>query len=358
MRKSLAAVAGIAAAALTLVAPAPASAATSPKVTVVSSAVGAPFNIDVSSHRVLVADGGPGLVVKVKKDGTTSTVVASEGAAGVAVSKDGRYLAYTGTVGDENGISASSLSIKGPRGTVTADTLAYEQAHNPDAKLTYGVDNPDACVTEAFAALGAPVKYTGAIDSHAYSVAAYGKKFVVADAGGNDLLMVDRKGRISTIGVLPRHPLKITAAIAGNLGLPDCVVGVTYSFESVPTDVEVGKDGWLYVTTLPGGPEDPSLGARGRVYRVNPKTGQNQLVARGLLGATNLALGKRGEIYVAELFGGRISVVKNGKVTPYVDLPGVVSVEIDHRGTLWAGTLGGESGPGTIVKITKGHSHS
>ena len=131
------------------------------------------------------------------------------------------------------------------------------------------------------------------------------------------------------------------------------MIGVTYSFESVPTDVEVGKDGWLYVTTLPGGPEDPSLGARGRVYRVNPKTGKNQLVARGFLGATNLALGKHGEIYVAELFGGRISVVKHGKVTPYVDLPGVVSVEVDRRGNLWAGTLGDETHPGTIVKISK-----
>jgi hypothetical protein len=95
-------------------------------------------------------------------------------------------------------------------------------------------------------------------------------------------------------------------------------------------------------------PEDPSLGARGRVYRVNPKTGKNQLIALGFAGATNLALGKRGEIYVAELFGGRISVIKNGKVTLYVTLPGALSVETDRKGTLWAGT--GITGLSSIVK--------
>ena len=125
----------------------------------------------------------------------------------------------------------------------------------------------------------------------------------------------------------------------------------TYAFEAVPTDVEVGKDGWLYVSTLPGGPEDPSLGARGRVYRVDPRTGKNQLIARGFAGATNLALGKRGEIYVTELFAGRISVIKHGEVKPYVTLPGALSVETDRKGNLWAGT--GITGPSSIVKISK-----
>ena len=150
--------------------------------------------------------------------------------------------------------------IIGPKGTVNVDTLAYERANNPDAKITYGFTNPGDCALEP--------NNRGLIDSHAYSVAAYGKKFVVADAGANALWLIDRKGNISTIGVLPRHPLRVTTAIAASMGLPDCAVDKTYAFEAVPTDVEVGKDGWLYVSTLPGGPEDPSLGARGRVYRV------------------------------------------------------------------------------------------
>ena len=168
------------------------------------------------------------------------------------------------------------------------------------------------------------------MDSHAYSVARYKKKWVVADAGGNDLLWVTNRGKISTLAVLPSQPAKITEEFAKAQGLPDCVIGVTYKFEAVPTDVEVGRDGYLYVTTLPGGAEDASLGARGKVYRVNPRNGHIKLVASGFLGATNLALGKHHKIFVAELFGGQISVVKHGKAHKYLSLPGVVAVEIDR----------------------------
>ena len=202
-------------------------------------------------------------------------------------------------------------------------------------------------------------RYSGIIDSHPYSVAAWGRSsWVVADAGGNDLVRVDRRGSVRKLAVLPAQPTLITAAAAAAQKLPDCVVGKTYNFEAVPTDVEVGRGGWLYVTTLPGGPEDPSAGARGSVYRVNPWTGRSTLVATGFAGATNLAIGAKGEIYVAEFFGGKISVIKNGRTTPYVSLPGVVSVESDGR-NLWAGTLGSEptdedpGAPGTLVKITR-----
>ena len=204
-------------------------------------------------------------------------------------------------------------------------------------------------------ALGDQARYKGIVDSHAYSVARYKKKWVVADAGGNDLLWVTNRGKISTLAVLPSQPLKITKEIAKTLELPDCVIGVTYKYEAVPTDVEVGRDGYLYVTTLPGGPEDPSLGARGKVYRVNPHNGHIKLVASGFSGATNLALGKHGKIFVAELFGGQISVVKHGKAHKYLSLPGVVAVETDRSGALWAATLGNEDppAPGTLVKIIK-----
>ena len=334
MRKKLVAAVGAGAVALLLVAPMPASAAPKPKVKVVSTAVLAPFNLDVSTGKILVADGAANAIVKVKKkDGSVKTVVEAVAPDGVAVSKDRRYLAHTSTVGGEEGITASGLDIIGPRGTVKVDTLAYERANNPDAKITYGFANPALPMDQP----EAPAQYRGLIDSHAYSVAAYGKKFVVADAGANALWLVDRKGNISTIAVLPRHRFRVTQAAADSQDLPDCAVGKIYNFEAVPTDVEVGKDGWLYVTTLPGGPEDPSLGARGRVYRVNPKTGKHQLIARGFAGATNLALGKRGEIYVTELFGDRISVIKHGHVKPYVSLKGAVRSRPTVRAT---------SGPG------------
>ena len=76
-------------------------------------------------------------------------------------------------------------------------------------------------------------------------------------------------------------------------------------------------------------------------------TGNLKRLATGFAGATNLAIGKHGRIYVTELFGNQISLVRRGHVSPFVDLPGVVSVErgVDS-GHLIAGTLGG-----SIVRI-------
>ena len=160
---------------------------------------------------------------------------------------------------------------------------------------------------------------------------------VVADAGGNDILFVDGRGRVSTIAVLPPQGTTVTAEQAAAQGLPDCVAGATFNFEAVPTDVELGHDGSLYVSTLPGGPEDASLGARGSVYRVNAWSGRVKRVATGFLGATNLAVAPNGTIYVAELFGNKISKVSRRGVSTVVEVPNPAGLEW-HRGRLFATT--------------------
>ena len=114
----------------------------------------------------------------------------------------------------------------------------------------------------------------------------------------------------------------------------------------------------LYVTTLPGGPEDPSLGARGGLWKVNPANGKVTKVADGFLGATNLAIAKDGTIYVTELFAGQVTKVRHGRTSPFVEIAGALSVETDRaNGGLWVGTLAplgetGPEGPGTIVRVT------
>jgi len=331
-----------------------------PNPVVQSDQLAAPFNLDLSFGKVYFADGGLNLVGSLGKGGTPVTIAANEpGTSGIA--RTASYLAFTTTVTDEATFenSASGLNIWGPLGSrVYADTHAYEVANNPDHVNHYGVTNPSTCVTDALTAAGLPVSYTGQVDSHAYSVASYGRDWVVADAGANTLWKISSTGRISTLAVLPAQPHRITAAEAGALGLPSCVVGVTYAFEPVPTDVEVGRDGALYVTTLPGGPEGPQLGARGALWRVDSR-GHVTRVASGFLGATNLAIGSRGEIYVAELFGGKISKVDHGRVSTFVTLPGVVAVETARNGSLWAATMANEdpAAPGTVVQVTRGRTH-
>ena len=68
-----------------------------------------------------------------------------------------------------------------------------------------------------------------------------GERGAVADAGGNDIVKVDRYGHPSLLAVLPPQPVRITSAMAAGLHLDPCVVGITYKFEAVPTDVEVGR---------------------------------------------------------------------------------------------------------------------
>ena len=119
---------------------------------------------------------------------------------------------------------------------------------------------------------------------------------------------------------------------------------MTYNFEPVPTDVEIGKNGDLYVTTLPGGPENPSFPPRGRVWKVDPKSGEVTQLVGGLAGATNLAIGKHGTIYVTELFGGRVSQIRRGHVTPVLDLPNPAAIEYAD-GKLYVGyNVFGEDG--------------
>ena len=371
MHRRILAVLATSAAAAAAVVPAPALAHGShgspPRVTVLNSTVGSPFNLELTRHGILVADGGQGpgssgQVSKLRSDGTLTTVVPDVvGASGVAVSR--KALAYTSTTSNPDTFenTAASLEIKYRYGGhVHADTLAYEKANNPDQVNTYGIANPTQCQSDLLAPIGG-ASYTGGIDSHSYSVASWGRNWLLADAGGNDLLKIDGRGKISTVAVFPPQQIKVTQAFL-DANFPSgvdtsCLLGATYGFEPVPTDVEVGRDGYLYVTTLPGGAEDDSLGANGAVWRVSPWSGHVKKIASGFLGATNLALSD-GKIYVTELFAGRVSVVDGHHVAPYVDLPGALSIEAGRDGALYAGTFGAYShSASTIVRIDRGHRH-
>jgi hypothetical protein len=362
------AVAAATAAALVLATPTSASAlsrsdshhhATTPHAKVLNSDVVAPFQLASSRGHLYVTDGVMSTVSMLRK-GALKTVAHGPEAgevAGVAFSENGKAMAYTAT-DYATGTTTLTITRKGKK-DIVADLSKFERDHNPDADVVYGVENPSQCVQDAFEPLGGATM-NGVVDSHPYAVASLGNgAWVVADAAGNDLLKVDWRGNVSLLALIPRQPVVITADIASALGLPDCVVGVTYNFEPVPTDVVVGKNGQqLFVSLLPGGPEDPSLGARGSVYRVNRWNGHAKRIATGFLGATNLAIDPRGTIYVAELFAGRISTVSHGGPKEYLALPGALSVEWAH-GHLYASTLaptdeeGNPTGNGSIVRIDR-----
>ena len=316
---------------------------------VLNSEVIAPFHLATNDGALYVADGGTSTVSRVNKNGSLTALAHGPMPGEVSgVAKTDNALAYT-TLDYTTG--EATLTVKRGGKTMVAKLSDFEAKRNPDQRVHYGFKDPSC----ANGALGEDAGYTGRVDSHAYAVTRWNGAWVVADAGGNDLVKVDDNGHMSLLALLPPQPLVLSQAFADANGIPDCA-GERYKFEPVPTDVEVGKDGMLYVTTLPGGPEDPSAGARGSVYKVNPWSGNSTRVATGFAGATSVTQGPDGTLYVAELFGGKVTAVRGGHKSTAAELPSALAVEWGN-GHLYAATLapmddqGMPTGTGSIVKL-------
>lgn len=346
-----------------------------PTVTDVADGLVSPLSLAAGRHgTTYVTQNFAGLLTAVSRHGTPTVLYGSEGGAEVGgVSFRDRTITFTETLfaDDEDDSTATVKTLRldrhgDPRGTprVLADVRSYEERHNPDGKVWYGLRKTDRSCIAQVPSTPVPALYKGIVDAHPYATTtSHRGTTYVADAGANDILSVSERGRIRTVAVLPAQPAVITAEAAASVGWPDCVVGETYWFEPVPTDVEIGPHGKLYVTTLPGGPEDESLGARGSVYTVDPWHGKVKRISTGFAGATNLAVTDRGTVYVAEMFGDRISEARRHGPRTLVEVPVPGGVEWTGKGLIaTTNVLPGEGQPpdGHLVKIslpTKGHGH-
>lgn len=227
------------------------------------------------------------------------------------------------------------LQLQGGKVRKVAAIGKYERLHNPDAGKHYGFFGLSSSCIAKFPA-GQPAKYSGIVDSHPYASVTTADAIYVADAAANGILKVGNDGSIHSLALFPGRKVTITKSMLDSANaadpeappVPSCVVGHTYLTEPVPTDVELGPDGWLYVSLLPGGPEDPSWGARGEVWKVNPANGKTAKVATGFLGATNLAVSSGGAVYVAELYSGKLTKVLHGKHRTVVSRPLIGAAEI------------------------------
>ncbi len=241
------------------------------------------------------------------------------------------------------------------------DTSAYEAAHNPDGPQRYGFERISQRCAGQLPPEAGPASYTGIVETHPYNTDLVNGVTYLADAAGNDILRIEPDGTTSVVAVLPPARVTITPEGAEANGLPECTVGKVYRFEGVPTDVEMGPDGWLYVSSLPGGPEDPSLGANGRVLKINPANGKVKTLISGLAGAVGVGVAPNGDVYASQLFGGLI--VKNAAgtnaVDPYVAVPLPADVDVADDG-VYATINVLPSGPpdGQLVRITESDSSS
>ncbi len=252
------------------------------------------------------------------------------------------------------------------RAYTIARTHEFEAQHNPDGANVYGIpDLDEECAAQWPAESFGPHMYNGIPETHPYASLTTRNGVIVADAGANAIFEIDRRGRMRTLAVLPPVPVMLTEEFQeayAEYGVPECVVGHYYHFEPVPTDVEMGRNGKLYVTSLPGGPEDGSLGALGSVMRVNPLSGNARTVVTGLISPTGLATLSNGDMYVAELFAGRFSKIKAGRDTavPWVAKPLPGDIEV-RRGRLFGtikvltGLSGkpGDAPAGKVIRIRR-----
>lgn len=255
-------------------------------------------------------------------------------------------------------------TVDGERTVVSDDLWAYEIANNPDRSLRYGVTNARGSCLDQLTAFeetaGFPiVNYRGIVESHAYQLEVHDGTIYVADAAANAVVAVDEAtGAISTVSVLPGKTIRFTAeleaALEGQLqglDIPDCIVGKRFIAESVPTDVQVGWLGGLYVSTL-GGSAGEVL-PLSSVYWISPDAEYTFEVAGGLRGATGLDVTEDGTVIVAEMFGGRVSAIPHGhnEATTLFEADSPADVAVAGH-TVYATT--GTFGEGALVKFGYG----
>jgi hypothetical protein len=351
---ALALVGSAAGAALTGATAAPAHHKAKPTVTAVAKKLVGPLSVAQAPDGTRYwADSFAGQLYKQTPAGVVSVIYASKRHGADGVSADGGVLRFvTGSPDNKSG-GVWTLDAAGAP-VLLGDTFKYEKQANPDGKFQYGfLKTPKSCLSQVPKEAGPPA-YSGHKETHSYAVATANGISYVADAGANAILALSPTGVFSTVAALKPVKLTVTADAAKANGLPDCTIGKKYAVEAVPTDVEVGPDGQLYVTSLPGGPEDPSLGLNGRLLKIDPTTGKVTTVADGLLSPTGVAVASNGDIYVAQLFLGEISKIAAGssKVKTYLHVPLPAAVEATPTGLLATiHSLPGKKPKGQVVTI-------
>ncbi|MDQ0733834.1 ScyD/ScyE family protein [Arthrobacter agilis] len=312
-----------------------------------------------------VAQNFAGQLTRVDGDGGTTTIVDRPGIEVGGVSTRHGDVYYTESAGgpgspDPFVATVSVLEDGDGDARVLADFAALETENNYDGDNEYGFqDLPEECTAQLPADLAQfLLPHGGEVYSHPYAtaVSGSGRYVYVADAGANVVWTVDVWDDEVDATVLDPVPTLATAELraslaADGINLPECVLGYTFNSEPVPTDIEFGPDGLLYLTSLPGVPEDPTLGS---VRSFDPESGDIDVVVTGLTSPTGLAFDRDGNLFVAELFANRISIIPAGTDDAEVFTDATLPADVEVDGKYLYSTrnaVPGDTAPaGTLVR--------
>lgn len=278
-----------------------------------------PLSVAVSDNgTVYVSQNFAGMLTRVAPGGEASLVYADEAGSEVgAVSVDGADVTFATTGGTRKAPTADLWQVVGEAApTRLANLYRFEKRNNPDSVNTYGLKAGERCLSKVPRFIR---PYTGRVESHPYATALGDGVTYVADAAGNSILAVDDSG-VSAVAVLPATKVTITRAMKREFDLHKCVIGKRYRSEGVPTDVELGPDGNLYVTSLPGVPAEGL--PTGRIYQISPATGDVTKLTGGLVTPVGLAISPTGDAYISMLFASTILKVPfGGEPEPFAEVP-------------------------------------
>lgn len=324
---------------------------------VIAKGLNGPFEVSYSPNRLYVTESDIGQVTEVNpRTGKTQPVVTGLGAhaAAGAVRIGNRFAIVTGETDPSlpAGPQPASSVLVARRGHAAkpfANLLAYELKHNPDGQTQFGKDG------KPLEALSNPFYVLRDRSRHGF--------VLVADGGANDVLRVDRRGKVSTFFV---PPTVNTGACKGRPNNDSKTVGC----DAVPTGLAYGRHNTLYVSALTG-----DAPGEGRVYVLNAATGKLKRVLKGFTAPTGVAVDKRtGTVYVSELLAGapagegpppeefdpsevgRIVKVTRCGTRTYAQVTMPVGLLFSHRklySSAWsvAGTFFGMPDTGQLVRI-------
>lgn len=98
-----------------------------------------------------------------------------------------------------------------------------------------------------------------------------------------------------------------------NVDVPDCLVGSKYIPKPVPTGVARGRRGELLVSILQGGAGDIVPRSTARRIQLRRGPGRATTVAGGMHDATGVDRTPNGDLYMAQMFGNKVSVTEDGR---------------------------------------------